>query len=113
MTVAVRCIVDKGSFMLFVFMYLQTTEGTNCFIFNYPFTEKTALLFQTSPKVEETHFKIIHEVYPAAKFLKNGLILKWTLVPCIETDETLEPCFIFSRPVSNKFWLYSILQIVT
>lgn len=37
-----------------------------------------------SPKVKETHFKIIHKVYPVANFLKKkDLNLKWTLVPFV------------------------------
>lgn len=57
-----------------------------------------------SPKVKETHFKIIYKIYPVAEFLRRRF--KFDVDPCVfceEADETLEHMFFFC-PVSNSFW---------
>lgn len=48
------------------------------------------------PQVKETHFKIIHKVYPVAEFLKGSF--KFEVEPCSLcsiSDESLEHLFHF------------------
>lgn len=57
-----------------------------------------------SPKIKETHFKIIYKIYPVADFLRRRF--KFDVDPCVfceVADETLEHMFFFC-PVSNSFW---------
>lgn len=57
-----------------------------------------------SPKIKETHFKIIYKIYPVADFLKKRF--KFEVDPCIfceAAEETLEHMF-FSCPLSKTFW---------
>lgn len=58
-----------------------------------------------SPKVKETHFKIINNIYPVSEFLKRRF--KFEVNQCAFCDsacETLHHLF-FSCPVSAAFWL--------
>ncbi len=57
-----------------------------------------------SPKVKETHLKIISKIYPVADFLRKRLKSEVDSCVCCEAaDGTLEHVF-FSRPVSKGFW---------
>jgi len=52
-----------------------------------------------SPKVKETHLKIIYKIYPVADFLKKRF--KFEVDPCAFcelADETLEHMFFFFAP---------------
>lgn len=58
-----------------------------------------------SPKVKETHFKIINKIYLVADFLKRRF--GFEVEPCgfcNEAEETLEHTF-YLCPVSRTFWL--------
>lgn len=58
-----------------------------------------------SPKVKETHFKIVNKIYPVAEFLKRRF--RFEVEPCVfcnGSDETIEHMF-YLCPVSQSFWL--------
>lgn len=57
-----------------------------------------------SPKAKETHFKIVHKIYPVSTFLNSRF--KFEVEPCSFcnlSDESLEHLF-FSCPFSKLFW---------
>lgn len=57
-----------------------------------------------SPKVKETHFKIIRNIYPVAEFLKKRF--KFVVDACVfcgKLEETVEHLFVFC-PVTKEFW---------
>lgn len=60
---------DKTSFKTWCIKDTHSTQSKASFI-KWPI----------SPKVKETHFKIINNIYPVGQLLKKGLNLRWTSV---------------------------------
>ena len=72
--------------------------------FQQSYLSHKCIKWPISPKVKETHFKIINNVYPTATFLHKRF--SFELDPCHfcgEREETLEQMF-FLCPLSQAFW---------
>lgn len=83
-------------------VHIQVSESITLSITDKAFSKY--IKWPVSPKVKETHFKIINKMYPTAAFLSKRF--RFEVDPCTfcgENEETLEHMFLLC-PLSQRFW---------